>query len=156
MDRIDLKILAALQDDARLSMVELSHRVGLSKTPCAARVRRLERDGVIRGYHADLDPVAMGVNHIVVVQVLLSSTTERDLRRFNDAVQLIPQIVSCHMIAGDFDYLLIVRTRDVGEYRRIMGEQISGLPCVKQTHSYVAMEVVKDAPRLPINAPEIS
>lgn len=154
MDRIDLKILAALQDDARLSMVELSHRVGLSKTPCAARVRRLEREGVIRGYHADLDPLAMGVNHIVVVQVLLSSTTERDLRRFNDAVQSIPQIVSCHMIAGDFDYLLIVRTRDVGEYRRVMGEQISGLPCVKQTHSYVAMEIVKEAPRLPINAPD--
>jgi len=156
MDRIDLKILAALQADARLSMVELSHQVGLSKTPCAARVKKLERDGVIRGYHADLDPVAMGVNHIVVVQVLLSSTTERDLRRFNDAVQLIPQIVSCHMIAGDFDYLLIVRTRDVGEYRRVMGEQISGLPCVKQTHSYVAMEIVKEAGLLPVNGGESS
>lgn len=154
MDRIDLKILAELQSDARLSLVELSGRVGLTKTPCAARVRRLERDGVIRGYHADLDPVALGVNHIVVVQVLLNSTTERDLTRFNAAVQDIPQIESCHMIAGDFDYLLIVRTRDVAEYRQVMGERISTLPCVKQTHSYVTMEVVKVARRLPVVDPE--
>ncbi|MCB1887909.1 MAG: Lrp/AsnC ligand binding domain-containing protein [Rhodocyclaceae bacterium] len=150
MDRIDLKILGELQADARLSMVELSRRVGLTKTPCAERVRRLERAGVIRGYHAELDPDAMGVGHIVVVQVLLSSTAERDLLRFNEAVRRIPAIESCHMIAGDFDYLLKVRTRDIHEYRRVMGEEISGLPCVKQTHTYVAMEVVKDERRLPV------
>ncbi len=152
MDRIDLKILAELQADARLSIVELSRRVGLTKTPCAERVRRLERRGVIRGYHAELDPDAMGVGHIVVVQVLLSSTAERDLLRFNEAVRKIAAIESCHMIAGDFDYLLKVRTRDIHEYRRVMGEEISGLPCVKQTHTYVAMEVVKDERRLPVGS----
>lgn len=150
MDRIDLKILSELQADARLSIVELSRRVGLTKTPCAERVRRLERSGVIRGYHAELDPVAMGVSHIVVVQVLLTSTTEQDLRRFNEAVKKIVEIESCHMIAGDFDYLLKVRTRDINEYRKVMGERISQLPCVKQTHTYVAMEVVKDERRLPV------
>ncbi len=150
MDRIDLKILTELQADARLSMVELSRRVGLTKTPCAERVRRLERSGVIRGYHAELDPYAMGVAHIVVVQVLLSSTTENDLRRFNEAVRKIPEIESCHMIAGDFDYLLTVRTRGIDQYRRVMGEKISALPCLKQTHTYVAMEVVKDECRLPV------
>ncbi|ENO83649.1 Lrp/AsnC ligand binding domain-containing protein [Thauera linaloolentis] len=153
MDRIDLKILAELQADARLSIVELSRRVGLTKTPCAERVRRLEKRGVIRGYHADLDPDAIGAGHIVVVQVLLSSTAEQDLRRFNEAVRRIPEIESCHMVAGDFDYLLKVRTRDIHEYRRVMGDGISGLPCVKQTHSYVVMEVVKEARSLPVRAP---
>ncbi len=151
MDRIDLKILAELQVDARLSIVELSRRVGLTKTPCAERVRRLEKSGVIRGYHAALDPEAIGVGHVVVVQVLLSSTTAHDLRRFNEAVLRIPEIESCLMIAGDFDYLLTVRTRDIHEYRRVMGERISELPCVKQTHTYVVMEVVKDERSLPLN-----
>ncbi|HQZ02657.1 MAG TPA: Lrp/AsnC ligand binding domain-containing protein [Thauera sp.] len=153
MDRIDLKILTELQADARLSIVELSRRVGLTKTPCAERVRRLEKSEVIRGYHADLDPEAIGAGHVVVVQVLLTSTTEQDLRRFNEAVRRVPEIESCHMIAGDFDYLLKVRTRDIHEYRRVMGDQISGLPCVKQTHTYVVMEVVKEARSLPVRAP---
>jgi Lrp/AsnC family transcriptional regulator, leucine-responsive regulatory protein len=150
MDRTDLKILAELQADARLSVVELSRRVGLTKTPCAERIRRLEKSGVIRGYHARLDPEAMGAGHIVMVQVLLSSTTAHDLKRFNEAVMRIPEIQSCHMIAGDFDYLLKVRTRDIQEYRRVMGEQISELPCVKQTHTYVVMEDVKDAFGVPV------
>ena len=113
----------------------------------------LEKTGVIRGYHAALDPDAVGAGHIVVVQVLLTSTTEHDLRRFNEAVRRIPEIESCHMIAGDFDYLLKVRTRDINEYRRVMGEKISGLPCVKQTHTYVVMEAVKDEHCLPVRPP---
>lgn len=150
MDRIDLKILDELQRDARLSVVEISRRVGLTKTPCAERIRRLEKSGVIRGYHADLDPEAMDVGHVVMVQVLLTSTTAQDLKRFNEGVQKIPEIESCHMIAGDFDYLLKVRTRDIAAYREVMGDRISELPCVRQTHTYVVMEVVKDAHTLPI------
>lgn len=150
MDRIDLKILDELQRDARLSVVEISRRVGLTKTPCAERIRRLEKSGVIRGYHADLDPEAMDVGHVVMVQVLLTSTTAQDLKRFNEGVQKIPEIESCHMIAGDFDYLLKVRTRDIAAYRQVMGDRISELPCVRQTHTYVVMEVVKDAHTLPI------
>ncbi|HJV27064.1 MAG TPA: winged helix-turn-helix transcriptional regulator [Aromatoleum sp.] len=144
MDRIDLKILAELQNNARISFVELARRVGLSKTPCAERVRRLEDSGVIRGYYADLDPVAMDSGHVVIVQVLLSGTTAQELRLFNEAVQRIPEIQTCQMIAGDFDYLLTVRTRDIHTYRSVLGEKISELPCVKQTHTYVVMEVVKD------------
>jgi Lrp/AsnC family leucine-responsive transcriptional regulator len=150
MDKIDYKILAELQDNARISIVELSRRVGLTKTPCAERVRRLEKGGIIRGYHADLDALEMGLGHVVMVQVLLSSTTAHDLKKFNEGVRRIPQIQSCHMIAGDFDYLLKVRTRDIHEYRRVMGEEISELPCVKQTHTYVVMEVVKDESTVPI------
>lgn len=153
MDRIDLKILEALQADGRLSFVELARRVGLSKTPCAERVRRLEQSGVIRGYRAELDPVAIDMGHIVMVQVLLNGTTERELRQFNEAVRRIPEIESCLMIAGDFDYLLKVRTRDIGAFRAALGEKISGLPCVKQTHSYVVMEVVKEETRLQVRRP---
>jgi Lrp/AsnC family leucine-responsive transcriptional regulator len=131
----------------------LARRVGLSKTPCADRVRRLEQSGVIRGYRAELDPVAMDMGHVVIVQVLLSGTTERELRQFNDAVRRIPEIQSCLMIAGDFDYLLKVRTRDIGAFRAALGEKISGLPCVKQTHSYVVMEVVKEETRLQVRRP---
>lgn len=154
MDRIDLKILAELQRDARLSYVELARRVGLSKTPCAERVRKLEEGGVIRGYHADLDPVAMDRAHVVIVQVLLSGTTAHELKLFNEAVQRIPEIQTCQMIAGDFDYLLTVRTRDIQTYRSVLGEKISELPCVKQTHTYVVMEVVKDEKTIEIRTGE--
>ena len=94
--------------------------MGLTKTPCAEHVRRLERSGVIRGSRAELAPEAMGVDHIVMVQVLLNSATALDLRLVNEAVRRIPEIESCHMIAGDFDYLPKVRTKDIKEYRRIM------------------------------------
>ncbi|AKU10669.1 transcriptional regulator, AsnC family [Azoarcus sp. CIB] len=154
MDRIDLKILAELQKDARVSFVELARRVGLSKTPCAERVRKLEEGGVIRGYHADLDPVAMDRAHVVIVQVLLSGTTAHELKLFNEAVQRIPEIQTCQMIAGDFDYLLTVRTRDIQTYRSVLGEKISELPCVKQTHTYVVMEVVKDEKTIEIRTGE--
>ena len=154
MDRIDLKILNELQNNARISFVELARRVGLSKTPCAERVRRLEDSGVIRGYYADLDPVAMDRGHVVIVQVLLSGTTAQELRLFNEAVQRIPEIQTCQMIAGDFDYLLTVRTRDIHTYRSVLGEKISELPCVKQTHTYVVMEVVKDDKTIDIKANE--
>lgn len=148
-DRIDLRILHELQANARISIVELARRVGLTKTPCAERVKRLEGSGTIRGYHAELEPTAMGYGHVVMVQVLLNSTASHELKRFNEAVRRIPEIQSCHMIAGDFDYLLKVRTRDVHEYRKLMGEKISELPCVKQTHTYVVLESVKDDATIP-------
>ncbi|MFN3984728.1 MAG: Lrp/AsnC ligand binding domain-containing protein [Rhodocyclaceae bacterium] len=150
LDRTDLKILETLQADGRISVVELSRRVGLTKTPCAERMKRLERDGVIRGYRAELAPDELGSGHVAIVQVLLSSTTAHDLARFNEAARRIPEIQSCHMIAGDFDYLLKVRTRDVAAYRKLMGEQISELPCVKQTHTYVVLETVKDEMTIPV------
>lgn len=144
MDRIDRRILNELQQDGRLSIVELAGRVGLTKTPCAERVRRLESSGVIKAYHAELDAVALGVGHVVMVEVLLDNTTAQVLRQFDAAVRRIPQIQSCHLIAGNFDYLLKVRTRDIAEYRELMGSVISELPSVKQTHTYVVLETVKD------------
>lgn len=144
LDRIDRNILAALSREGRLSMAELAARVGLSKTPVQARVRRLEADGYIRGYAAIVDRERMGEGHVAFVQVKLSDTRSAALEAFNKAVMAIPEIEQCHMIASSFDYLLKVRTKDIASYRRVLGERISALPHVAQTSTFVAMETVKD------------
>lgn len=144
LDRIDRNILDCLSREGRLSMMELSARVGLSKTPVQARVKRLEALGIIRGYAAILDRVRMGEGHVAFVQVKLSDTRSAALEAFNQAVSKVTEVEQCHMIAANFDYLLKVRTRDIGTYRRILGERISALPHVAQTSTFVAMEAVKD------------
>jgi Lrp/AsnC family leucine-responsive transcriptional regulator len=144
LDRIDRNIIAALAGDGRLSMSELAAKVGLSKTPVQARVRRLEQDGFIRGYAAVIDRERMGEGHFAFVQVKLSDTRSEALNTFNKAVQGIAEIEQCHMMAASFDYLLKVRTTDIASYRRVLGERISALPHVSQTSTFVAMETVKD------------
>jgi Lrp/AsnC family leucine-responsive transcriptional regulator len=144
LDRIDRNILSALARDGRLSMAELAGRVGLTKTPVQARVRRLERDGIIRGYTALIDHDRMGEGHVAFVQVTLADTRSAALNAFNDAVTGIPEVEQCHMIAASFDYLLKVRTADIAAYRRVLGERISSLPHVEHTSTFVAMETVKD------------
>ncbi|MBO6716450.1 MAG: Lrp/AsnC ligand binding domain-containing protein [Rhizobiaceae bacterium] len=144
LDRIDRNILTALARDGRLSMAELANRVGLSKTPVQARLRRLERDGIIRGYTALIDRERIGLGHVAFVQVTLSDTRSAALDAFNTAVLGIPEVEQCHMIAASFDYLLKVRTTDIAAYRRVLGERISALPHVEHTSTFVAMETVKD------------
>ena len=144
LDRIDRNILFALAQEARLSMAELAAKVGLSKTPVQARVKKLENGGFIRGYGAIIDRERMGEGHVAFVQVKLSDTRSAALDEFNRAVQTVREIVQCHMMAASFDYLLKVRTRDIASYRRVLGERISALPHVAQTTTFVAMETVKD------------
>lgn len=144
LDRIDTAILAALSADGRISMTDLAARVGLTKTPVQARVKRLENAGVIHGYRAVLSPIRMGLSHVAFVEVRLSDTREAALQAFNRAARAAPEVEECHMIAGGFDYLLKVRTRDIADYRRVMAERISTLPHVASTSTYVAMEAVKD------------
>lgn len=144
LDRMDRNIIAALSGQGRLSMAELAEKVGLSKTPVQARVRRLERDGFIRGYAAIIDHERMGKGHVAFVQVKLSDTRSAALEAFNKAVLDVPEIEQCHMIAASFDYLLKVRTTDIAAYRLVLGERISALPHVAQTSTYVAMETIKD------------
>ncbi len=144
LDRFDRAILMALERDGRLSLAALAEKVGLTKTPVQARLRKLEADGFIRGYSAIIDHEKMGEGHIAFVQVTLSDTRSAALDAFNKAALAVPQIEQCHMIAGGFDYLLKVRTRDIASYRRVMGERISTLPHVSQTSTFVAMETVKD------------
>jgi len=142
LDATDMKILNALLTDARQPMTELAKRVGLSKTPVALRIRKMEEMGLITGYRAILSPLKLGLTHVTYVEVRLSDTRESALTRFNDAVRAIPEVEECYMIAGGFDYLIKVRSKDMADYRRVMGEQISALPYVTGTSSYVAMEAV--------------
>ena len=125
-------------------MADLAAKVGLSKTPVQARVKRLEADGYIRGYAAVIDRERMGEGHLAFVQVKLSDTRSAALDAFNRAVRGTPEIEQCHMMAASFDYLLKVRTTDIAAYRRVLGEKISALPHVAQTSTFVAMETVKD------------
>ena len=144
LDRIDSAILRELARDGRLPVAELARRVGLSKTPTQARVKRLEQAGVIQGYRAVLSPIRMGLAHVAFVEVRLTDTREAALQAFNRAARALPEVEECHMIAGGFDYLLKVRTADIADYRRVMAEHISTLPHVASTSTYVAMEAVKE------------
>ncbi|MEM8686878.1 MAG: Lrp/AsnC ligand binding domain-containing protein [Pseudomonadota bacterium] len=151
-DSIDKRILSELQENGRLPIVELASRVHLTKTPTAERVKRLERTGVIKGYRAELDPDALGAGHVIIVHVSLTQTSDNALELFNRAVHRIPEIQSCYMLAGQFDYMLKVRTSDISHYRNVLGEQIGKLPGVQQTNSYVALEVVKENATIPVKA----
>jgi Lrp/AsnC family leucine-responsive transcriptional regulator len=142
IDPIDRKILAALTENARLPIVELARRVGLSKTPVAARMRALEERGIIRGYRAILAPEKLDLSHVAYVEVRLLDTRQAALAEFNDAARRVPEIEECYMIAGGFDYLVKVRSRDIADYRRVLGETISSLPHVSATSTYIAMEAV--------------
>ncbi len=146
LDSFDHAILAVLGAEGRLAVTELARRIGLSKSPVQARLKRLEEAGIITGYRALLDPVKMGLAHVAFVEVRLSDTREAALQAFNRAVMTVPEIEECHMIASRFDYLLKVRTADIQAYRRVLAERISALPHVAQTSTYVAMEAVKDSP----------
>lgn len=144
LDQIDHRILRALRANGRLSMVALGEQVGLSKTPVTARVRRLEEAGYIRGYRAEFDAGKLGLEHVAFVEVRLSDTREAALQAFNAAIREIPEVEACHMIAGGFDYLVKVRTSNVRDYRRVLGERISQLPHIASTSTYVSMESVLD------------
>jgi Lrp/AsnC family leucine-responsive transcriptional regulator len=143
LDQIDRKILDELARDGRLSVAELSRRVNLSKTPCQARIKRLEAEGYILGYRAVIDPKRLGLPHVAFVEVKLSDTRKAALA-FNKAVRSLPEVEQVHMIASSFDYLLKVRTKDIAAYREVLGEKISALPHVAHTSTHVSMEAVKD------------
>lgn len=150
LDTTDLHILRELQADGRIAIAELSKRVNLSQTPCAMRLRKLEKAGVIDAYHAHLSPKAMHMALLVFVTVKLRSTDESTLNAFNKAIKPIPNVLECHMTGGGFDYLLKIRVRDMAAYRQILGGVIGSLEMVEGTHSYFVMEEVKETTLLPI------
>jgi len=145
LDQFDRRILEALAADGRMSITDLAARIGLSKTPCQVRLRRLIETGYIEGFRAVLNPKKLGLDHVAFAEVKLSDTREAALAEFNAAVRRIPEIEECHMIAGRFDYLLKVRSPDIRTYRRILGEKISSLPHVASSSTSVAMEAVKES-----------
>ena len=144
MDAIDLKILDQLSHDSKTTLQLLSEQIGLSPSPLQARVKKLEKEGYIRGYAARLDYTKIGQDHIAFVQVTLSDTRANALADFNTAVHQLKSIEQCHMIAGNFDYLLKVRTKDIRTYRTELAEKISSLPHVASTSTFVSMETVRE------------
>ena len=144
LDRFDHAILATLAEDGRISIADLARRIGLSKSPTQARLRRLESEGIITGYRALIDPIRLGLDHVAFVEVRLGDTREAALAEFNAAVAKVGEIEQVHLIAGNFDYLMKVRTRSMADYRRVLAETISTLPHVSNTSTYVAMQAVKE------------
>lgn len=144
LDRFDRAILSIVAEDGRISVADLARRIGLSKSPTQARLKRLESEGIITGYRAMLDPIRLGLDHVAFVEVRLTDTREKALAEFNAAVRKVPEIEQAHMIASNFDYLLKVRTGSMTEYRAVLAEKISSLPHVAGTSTFVAMAAVKE------------
>jgi Lrp/AsnC family transcriptional regulator, leucine-responsive regulatory protein len=150
LDRIDLKILNVLQQDGRISNLKLAESVALSPTAVMARVQRLSKGGFITGYTAQLDPAKLGAGMMVFVEVLLDRTTPNVFEAFKAAVQVRPEIMECHMVAGGFDYLLKTRMADMNAYRAFAGTVLWQLPGVRETRTYAVMEEVKSTTQLPL------
>lgn len=144
LDIYDTAILKAVSANGRITVTDLAEQINLSKSPTQTRLRRLEKDGYIRGYTAQLNPVKLGLAHIAFVEVKLKDTRESALHAFNQEIIKIPEIEQCHMIAGQFDYILKIRTSDMQSYRRVLGEHVSALPHVEHTSTHVVMEAVKE------------
>ena len=142
LSRIDRNLLRLLQKDARISFAELARQVGLTTTPCKERVKRLEREGYIRGYHAELDPAKLGRGLVVFVQITLQRTAGDAFSEFTEAIRDVPEVEECHLVAGNFDYLIKARVKDMSEYREFLGGSLMQLPGVQESTSYPVMEEI--------------
>ena len=147
LSRIDRNILNHLRREGRLSFAELARRVGLTTTPCKERVKRLERDGFIKGYQANIDPAKLGRGLVVFVQITLQRTAGDAFKEFTDAVKDIPEVEECHLVAGNFDYLIKARVRDMADYREFLGGSLMQLPGVQESTSYPVMEKILIGPQ---------
>ena len=150
IDRIDKNILVELQKDARLSNVELSKRVGLSPTPCLERVKRLEKEQFITGYQANLNSVKLNLALLVFVEITLTKTSPDVFDDFAAAVHELDVIQECHLVSGDFDFLLKTRVKDMLAYRQLLGDTLLRLPAVSESRTYVVMDEIKSSNILPI------
>jgi Lrp/AsnC family transcriptional regulator, leucine-responsive regulatory protein len=151
LDRIDLRVLNELQKNARISMTDLAEIVGLSITPCAERIKRLERDGFITGYHARLNPQAMGQSLLVFVEIKLAAKSGQMFEEFKKEVRKLPNVLECHLVSGDFDYLIKARIPEMNAYRRLLGDMLLTLPGARESRSYIVMEEVKETLELTID-----
>lgn len=150
LDRIDRRILTLLQRDGRMAMKDLAEQVGLSITPCIDRVKRMERDGVITGYYARVDPAQLGASLLVFVEITLDHKNGNMFDKFRREVMQVPEVLECHLVSGDFDYLIKARIGEMADYRKILGNVLLQLPGAVQSKSYVVMEEVKETLTIPI------
>ncbi|MDE2255042.1 MAG: winged helix-turn-helix transcriptional regulator [Betaproteobacteria bacterium] len=151
LDRIDRKILDILQRDGRISMTDLASQVGLSASPCTERVKRMERSGVIAGYHARVTPEALGKTLLVFVEIKLSAKSGDVFETIRRELLHMPEVMECHLVSGGFDYLVKFRMRGMKEYRHLLGDILKRLPVSAESHSYVVMEEIKETLYLPVD-----
>jgi Lrp/AsnC family leucine-responsive transcriptional regulator len=144
LDRIDHKILDILQRSGRISNTDLVEQVGLSMSPCSERVKRMEREGVITGYHAKISPKALGRTLLVFVEITLASKSSEVFDKVRKELLYMPEVQECHLVSGSFDYLVKARLRAMSEYRGLLGDMLKKLPVAAQSHSYVVMEEIKE------------
>ncbi|HDZ58273.1 MAG TPA: AsnC family transcriptional regulator [Pseudomonas xinjiangensis] len=150
LDKIDRHILRVLQQEGRISYVELGERVGLSTTPCMERVRRLERDKFVLGYGARLNPQKLQANLLVFVEISLSSKSADIFDDFRRAAIKLPHVLECHLVSGDFDYLIKARISEMASYRKLLGDILLKLPGVRESKSYIVMEEIKETLAIPV------
>lgn len=144
LDKIDRNILETLQRDGRITMTDLAILVGLSATPCTERVRRLEREGIISGYHARVNPHTLGLKMLVFVEIRLASKSEDIFEQVKQGLHNVPEIMECHMVSGHFDYLVKARLAEMTDYRKLLGDILLKLPAASESRSYVVMEELKE------------
>ncbi|OGB68396.1 MAG: AsnC family transcriptional regulator [Burkholderiales bacterium RIFOXYC12_FULL_65_23] len=150
LDRLDRKILDALQRNGRITMTELGEQIGLSTSPCAERVRRLERQGVITGYHARVNPQAIGRTLLVFVEITLTSKSGDVFEAVRREMLYLPEVMECHLVSGSFDYLVKARLHAMSDYRDLLGSILKKIPVPAQSHSYVVMEEIKESSYLSV------
>ncbi|EYD70425.1 Lrp/AsnC family transcriptional regulator [Limimaricola hongkongensis] len=148
-DPTDHRILAELLANARLPVTALAARVGLSKSPCQVRLKRLQARGVIRGFRALIDPALLGRDHVAFVELRLSRSDAAALDEFDATVRRLPEVEQCHLVAGRFDYLLKIRSRDLAAFRDSLGARILALPHVAATTTHLALQPVVEGPGQP-------
>jgi Lrp/AsnC family leucine-responsive transcriptional regulator len=151
LDRIDRQILDILQRDGRIAITDLAARVNLSATPCSERVKRLERDGIITGYHARVDPVALEKPLLVFLNLKLSTKSGDVFDRVREELLLVPEVMECHLVSGDFDYLVKARLSEMSAYRKLLGDILKRLPAAAESRSYVVMEEIKETLYIPVD-----
>lgn len=145
LDKFDLAILAVLQQDSRTSLQEISSRVGLTSTPCWARIKRMEAEGVIQGYTVRIDPAAVGFSETVIVQVTLESHTDETLFEFGRALEEIPEVLEAYLVSGDYDYYIRIAVRDTRDYERLLRERLYRIPGIRHSKSSFVLRRLKES-----------
>ena len=151
LDSIDRRILDVLQRQGRITMTELGEQVGLSTSPCSERVKRLERQGLISGYHAHIDAQRLGRSLLVFIEITLSQKSPQIFETVRREVGAMPEVLECHLVSGSFDYVLKARLRAMNEYRDLLGKILKQIPVPAQSNSYVVMEEIKETLLLPLD-----
>lgn len=149
-DRTDARLLDQLSEDGRRSVVELADKVGLTETPCARRIRLLEQSGAIRGYAAVLDPARLGLNVRALVQVKLERHTDENIDQFRRELADIEEVISCHATTGSYDFLLQVVAADLEAFSRVVLKRLMKIFYVRDVHSSIVLESLKETTRLPL------